>query len=584
MKDKFLLNLLILGLLVAGNVCQEEPLTVDEDDDGVVVESEDAEDFIEYKSPVPEPGKFYFAEHFDDKAEFEKKWVKSRAKKEGIDEDIAKYDGLWAVEEPMKSILRDDLGLVLKSKAKHAAIASRLTKPFVFADKPLVVQYEVTWQDGQECGGSYIKLLSSGKDTADLAQFQDKTPYTIMFGPDKCGNDAKLHFIFRHINPINGTITEKHSKKPKDRLEEPFKDKQPHLYQLVLRPDNTFTVRVDHNIVNEGHLLEDFQPPVNPPKEIDDPTDKKPEDWDERERIPDPEARKPEDWDEDAPPQIPDPNAVKPDGWLDDLEEMIADPDAKKPDDWDVDIDGEWEAPLIPNPLCEKAVGCGLWKAPLVKNPDYKGKWRAPYIDNPNYKGKWSPRRIPNPDFFEDLHPFKMTTISAVGFELWSMSGDILFDNLVISDDETVVRDWAAQTYDLKRKQIDRQSHTLWERLLKRLNYKPGWWAVYFCYCAIPVVAYIYFLAQRVKEEKTEHHKKTDEPSHDDADHHQHAELDDPLAPSSDNEADAADEVDDDDDRERNSDPDNSEDAEEVQAPVERTPEPATRKRRARKD
>lgn len=197
----------------------------------------------------------------------------------------------------------------------------------------------------------------------------------------------------------------------RDRLEEPFKDKQPHLYQLVLRPDNTFTVRVDHNIVNEGSLLEDFTPPVNPPKEIDDPTDKKPEDWDERERIPDPEARKPEEWDEDAPPQIPDPNAAKPDGWLDDLEEMIADPDAKKPEDWDVDIDGDWEAPLIPNPLCEKAVGCGLWKAPLVKNPDYKGKWRAPYIDNPNYKGKWSPRRIPNPDFYEDLRPFQMTTI-----------------------------------------------------------------------------------------------------------------------------------------------------------------------------
>lgn len=36
-----------------------------------------------------------------------------------------------------------------------------------------------------------------------------------MFGPDKCGNDAKLHFIFRHVNPINGSITEKHCKKPK---------------------------------------------------------------------------------------------------------------------------------------------------------------------------------------------------------------------------------------------------------------------------------------------------------------------------------------------------------------------------------
>uniref|UniRef100_A0A336MBZ8 CSON014864 protein n=1 Tax=Culicoides sonorensis TaxID=179676 RepID=A0A336MBZ8_CULSO len=431
-----------------------------------------------------------------------------------------------------------------------------------------------------------------------------------MFGPDKCGNDAKLHFIFRHINPINGTVTEKHAKKPKDRLEEPFKDKQPHLYQLVLRPDNTFTIRVDHTIVNEGSLLADFTPPVNPPREIDDPTDKKPEDWDERERIPDPTAKKPDDWDEDAPPQIPDSSVSKPDGWLDDVEEMIPDPAATKPEDWDNEIDGEWEAPLIPNPLCEKAVGCGLWKAPLVKNPDYKGKWRAPYIDNPNYKGKWSPRRIPNPDFFQDLTPFKMTTIvsvtfnrqifkffnlnfplqSAVGFEIWSMSGDILFDNLVISDDESVVRDWASQTYDLKRKQIDRQSETLIQRIVKYTNANPWLWAVYVVAIGLPITILLYVCcsSSAPKKEKPEHPKKTDEPSADHADSNdKRSELDDPLAPSSDNEAEAPDEVDElemDDEAERNSDPDNSEDAEEEAPRVENTPEPAARKRRARKD
>lgn len=171
MKQTFLLNLLIFGLLVTGIVCDGHlDEHSDEDEDGVTVESEDTEDILEYKSPVPEPGKFYFAEHFDDKKEFEKKWVKSRAKKDGIDEDIAKYDGVWSLEEPIKNVLREDMGLVLKSKAKHAAIASRLNKPFVFSDKPLVVQYEVMWQDGQECGGSYLKLLSTGKDTADLAQ------------------------------------------------------------------------------------------------------------------------------------------------------------------------------------------------------------------------------------------------------------------------------------------------------------------------------------------------------------------------------------------------------------------------------
>lgn len=78
---------------------------------------------------------------------------------------------------------------------------------------------------------------------------------------------------------------------------------------MVVRPDNTFEVFVDQASVSSGSLLEDFTPPVNPPKEIDDPDDKKPEDWDEREKIPDPDAEKPDDWDEDAPAKIPDPDA-----------------------------------------------------------------------------------------------------------------------------------------------------------------------------------------------------------------------------------------------------------------------------------
>lgn len=102
----------------------------------------------EYQSPVAQPGKFYFAEHFDNVAEVNKRWTRSQAKKDDTSEDIAKYDGVWEVETPARAILDGDLGLVLKSKAKHAAIASRLTKPFVFSDKPFVVQYEVTLQVG----------------------------------------------------------------------------------------------------------------------------------------------------------------------------------------------------------------------------------------------------------------------------------------------------------------------------------------------------------------------------------------------------------------------------------------------------
>lgn len=78
---------------------------------------------IQYESPYASPGKFHFAEHFDNEEYFTRRWIKSTAKKDDIDESLAKYDGEWAVEEPHRQILKGDLGMVLKSKAKHAAVS-----------------------------------------------------------------------------------------------------------------------------------------------------------------------------------------------------------------------------------------------------------------------------------------------------------------------------------------------------------------------------------------------------------------------------------------------------------------------------
>lgn len=41
---------------------------------------------------------------------------------------------------------------------------------------------------------------------------------------------------------------------------------------------------------------------------------------------------------------------------------------------------------------------------------------------------------------------------------------------------------------------------TLWGHILKVTNYKPGWWVLYFIYCAVPVVLYIWYLLKRVRE------------------------------------------------------------------------------------
>eukprot|EP00456_Euglypha_rotunda_P016273 TRINITY_DN15366_c0_g1_i19.p1 TRINITY_DN15366_c0_g1~~TRINITY_DN15366_c0_g1_i19.p1 ORF type:complete len:380 (-),score=63.73 TRINITY_DN15366_c0_g1_i19:89-1228(-) len=267
-----------------------------------------------------------------------------------------------------------------------------------------------------------------------------------MFGPDKCGGNDKVHFIFRHQNPISKEWEEKHLKNPpvikNDRLT--------HLYTLIVRPDNTYEILIDQTSAKKGSLNEDFSPPVNPAKEIDDPEDVKPADWVDDATIKDPEASKPDDWDENAPRTILDETDSKPSNWCDDCSPMIPDPDGVKPDDWDDELDGEWTAPSVENPICSE-VGCGKWEPRTISNPAYKGKWQHPMISNPAYKGVWKPRQIANPNYFDDTNPHKLSPMIGIGFEIWTMQEDIEFDNIFVDNSEDAASKFAADTWAKKQ-------------------------------------------------------------------------------------------------------------------------------------
>jgi calnexin len=222
------------------------------------------------------------------------------------------------------------------------------------------------------------------------------------------------------------------------------------LYTLIVKPDQTFEILINGESVKEGSLLEDFSPAVNPEKEIDDPKDKKPADWVDEVQIADPEATKPEDWDEEAPFEVVDEEAEKPEDWLVDEPTSIPDPEAEKPEDWDDEEDGDWVAPTVPNPKCADVSGCGEWTQPLKKNPEYKGKWSAPLIENPAYKGVWAPRKIANPAFFEDKTPSNLEPMGAIGFEIWTMQNDILFDNVYIGHSVEDAEALRKETFDVK--------------------------------------------------------------------------------------------------------------------------------------
>jgi len=285
-----------------------------------------------------------------------------------------------------------DKGLKTSQDAKFYGISAKIDK-FTNEKKALVLQFTVKHEQNIDCGGGYAKLYGSDLDQKNL---HGDSPYLIMFGPDICGpGTKKVHVIFNYKGKI---LLTKKDIRCKD-------DVFTHLYTLIVKPDNTYEVRIDNEKVESGDLESDWD--FLPPKKIKDPDAKKPEDWDDREKMDDPEDKKPEDWDQP---------------------EHIPDPDAKKPDDWDDDMDGEWEPPMIDNPA-------------------YKGEWKPKQIDNPNYKGEWVHPEIDNPDYSPDDSLYKYSDIGAVGFDLWQVKSGTIFDNVIVTDSVEEAEEHAKNTW-----------------------------------------------------------------------------------------------------------------------------------------
>ena len=386
----------------------------------------------------------------------------------------------------------------MKDKAKHHAISAKLNQKVDFnklheAQKQFVVQYEIKYQDSMECGGSYLKLVAES-DEAQFSSdtFNDKSLYSIMFGPDKCGLDSRIHFIVNYKNPASGKVEEKHAKSSSN-FKEIFSDAKSHLITLVVDYDGSFEIFVDQSSVNMGSLMTDMTPSINPPAEIDDPSDFKPAEWDDNEKIPDPMAIKPDDWNEEAPKFIEDTEATIPEDWLEEEEEYVADPSAVKPEEWDDEEDGEWEAPLVENPMCE-AGNCGPWTSPQIPNPEFKGKWAPQLIENPNYSGVWSPRKIENPNFFEDKTPFaSLLPIAAVGIEMWTMTKDMMFDNIILTDSKTVADDWAAESWSKKAliEKLASPNEGYISQFLTFAGENPIVWVALAAVVLLPIILYI---------------------------------------------------------------------------------------------
>merc|ERR1712045_1077001 len=250
-------------------------------------------------------GKIYFSETFGDG--WENRWTVSEWKKgEGTDGKWKAAAGKWFIDE------KENAGIQTAEDSKFFGISAGFDS-FSNANKDLIIQYQAKYEKDVECGGGYLKV---GPKMSDGKTWGDPTAYNIMFGPDKCGYTKRTHLIFNYKG--------KNVLKKSDLAYKQEGEGTSHLYRLVVKPDNTVKVEVDQEKLYEGSLKEDWE--ILAPKEISDPEDKKPADWDDEE-------------------------------------------------------DGEWEAPMKDNPAYK-----GDWYVKRISNPAYKGVWEAKKIANPEYQ------------------------------------------------------------------------------------------------------------------------------------------------------------------------------------------------------
>merc|ERR1712086_941720 len=108
-----------------------------------------------------------------------------------------------------------------------------------------------------------------------------------------------------------------------------------------------------------------------------------------------------DDWELLAAKVIPDPDDKKPADWVN--TSMGDDAEDAKPDDW----------------VTEKR----------IVDP------KAKRISNPEYKGVWEAKKIDNPEYVDDDAVYKYADFGFIGFDLWQVKAETIFDNVIITDD-----------------------------------------------------------------------------------------------------------------------------------------------------
>ncbi|CDW57506.1 calreticulin [Trichuris trichiura] len=304
----------------------------------------------------------YLDERFDDGDSWKERWVQSNHEHPQGKVQVGHGD-FYADPEI-------DKGLQPMESFRYYQLSRKLDVPFNTLGKSLVLQYSVKNQRNINCAGAYIKLLPAG---TNLSEFNSKTPYHIMFGPDICGIELR---VIRAIIRRDGK--EFTLKKPLTCED----DEYTHFYTLIIHPNQTYEIRVDNRVRMAGNIIDDFD--LHIPYMVRNYKTRKPSDWDDRIFL----------RNKSAP--------------LDNGKSYVEE-------------DIKFETMYNSKHRYDETEFVGRAPQGYIRNRNYRGRWQRPYIIKRNGGEK-------------NLQ-LDHGSIGAVGFDLWIITPEIVFDNILITDD-----------------------------------------------------------------------------------------------------------------------------------------------------
>lgn len=363
---------------------------------------------------------------------------------------ISRNVSVHFLREP--NTIENERALVFKQPNAYYSLSSPVKNPISLDKDSFALQFEARLNPSSKKYNISLKLFNEYNPIA----LDERTPYILSFGFEYIENlMIQFKFFHKHLTTGETRLLS---------LKEPYPvpiDELNHVYTLIVRKNQTFSILIDNNEVRNGNFITSFDPPPSGPLDLPDPNHIKPDDWEEKiQYIPDPAAKMPSHYSDSVDYYIP---LDKPVGrWLETEKYVHHDNAYSKPEEWDDELFGEYIYPLKINSRCfnSHVSGCGKYYSGFRVNPNHSSQWIHPTIKNPKYKGKWVQRRIPNPNYMVDISPFKFPEVHGIGFQHFSQSCYYSVKNVLLVMNETSIRRFNNETLPQR---IERQKKKLIE-------------------------------------------------------------------------------------------------------------------------